>query len=275
MNQETEAQIELEKLFAKNQLLSRLRREFRQPEVVELCEQHKLPVDFAIDLLAQMVLHKRAGIGILVGLLHRHFGTGQGERQDLQDCADMIGKAIESRIVNWDPIAWQVTVAIETSDEVYAELELYQYPLPMVIEPQKVRCNRDTGYLTMRGSLILKGGNHHEDDICLDHINRVNQVALTINVDTARMVRNQWKNLDKQKEDETAKDFQDRVSAFQKYDRNAKEVMEMVFVTGDRFWLTHKYDKRGRTYAQGYHVNPQGNAWNKAVVEFAKKEIVR
>ena len=275
MNQETEAQVELEKLFAKNQLLSRLRREFRQPEVIDLCEQHQLPIEFAIDLLAQMVLHKRAGIGILVGLLHRHFGTGQGERQDLQACADMIGKAIESRIVNWDPIAWQVTVAIEISDEVQAELELYQYPLPMVIEPQKVRCNRDTGYLTMRGSLILKGGNHHEDDICLDHINRVNQVALTINVDTARMVRNQWKNLDKQKEDETAKDFQDRVSAFQKYDRNAKEVMEMVFVTGDRFWLTHKYDKRGRTYAQGYHINPQGNAWNKAVVEFANKEIVR
>ena len=275
MNPDTEAQVELEKLFAKNQLLSRLRREFRQPEVIDLCEQHQLPIEFAIDLLAQMVLHKRAGIGILVGLLHRHFGTGQGERQDLQDCADMIGKAIESRIVNWDPIAWQVTVAIEISDEVQAELELYQYPLPMVIEPQKVRCNRDTGYLTMRGSLILKGGNHHEDDICLDHINRVNQVALTINVDTARMVRNQWKNLDKQKEDETAKDFQDRVSAFQKYDRNAKEVMEMVFVTGDRFWLTHKYDKRGRTYAQGYHINPQGNAWNKAVVEFANKEIVR
>ena len=103
----------------------------------------------------------------------------------------------------------------------------------------------------------------------------MNQVALTINVDTARMVRNQWKHLDKQKEDETAKDFQDRVAAFQKYDRNAREVMEMVFVAGDRFWLTHKYDKRGRTYAQGYHVNYQGNAWNKAVVEFAEKEIVR
>jgi len=38
--------------------------------------------------------------------------------------------------------------------------------------------------------------------------------------------------------------------------------------------LTHKYDKRGRCYSQGYHVNPQGNDWNKAVIEFAEKEPV-
>jgi DNA-directed RNA polymerase len=38
--------------------------------------------------------------------------------------------------------------------------------------------------------------------------------------------------------------------------------------------MTHKYDKRGRTYSQGYHIQPQGSDWNKAVIEFADKEIV-
>jgi DNA-directed RNA polymerase len=43
---------------------------------------------------------------------------------------------------------------------------------------------------------------------------------------------------------------------------------------GNEFYLTHRYDKRGRCYAQGYHVNPQGNDWNKAVIELAEKEVV-
>jgi DNA-directed RNA polymerase len=41
---------------------------------------------------------------------------------------------------------------------------------------------------------------------------------------------------------------------------------------GNRFWLTHKYDKRGRTYCQGYHVSYQGNDYNKACIEFADGE---
>jgi DNA-directed RNA polymerase len=50
--------------------------------------------------------------------------------------------------------------------------------------------------------------------------------------------------------------------------------MDLMFTAGNRFYMTHKYDKRGRTYSQGYHINPQGNDWNKAVIEFADKEVI-
>ena len=40
------------------------------------------------------------------------------------------------------------------------------------------------------------------------------------------------------------------------------------------FYLTHAYDKRGRTYAQGYHVSYQGNDWNKACVQFGRAEAL-
>ena len=70
-------------------------------------------------------------------------------------------------------------------------------------------------------------------------------------------------------------DYQKRVRAFQKYDRTARDVMTMVEVSGNgEFYLTHRYDKRGRCYSQGYHINYQGNSWNKAVVEFANGEVV-
>jgi hypothetical protein len=136
-----------------------------------------------------------------------------------------------------------------------------------------VKTNRETGYYLSKNSLILRK-NHHEGDICLDHINRVNDIKFTINYDTAHMVRNQWRNIDKPKEGESRADFQRRLKAFEKYDRSSKEVIEKLLQYGNEFWLTHKYDKRGRVYCQGYHINYQGAPWNKAVIELADREVV-
>lgn len=265
-------QVELEKLFNKNQIMKRLRAEFLIPEVIEHLEQKEIPLDFGIDLLCQMVLHKRANLETLVGLLHKHFGDS---RAALQDCADMILKAAQADLMDWHELSQKFVIRIDVTDDVRADIDRYQYPLPLVVAPKGVFKNSDTGYYTSGGSIILKN-NHHEDDVCLDHINRVNQIKLRLNPDTAIMVKNQWRNLDKPKECESKEEFEARKKAFEKYDIVSREVMEnILMLTEDGgFWLTHKYDKRGRTYAQGYHVNPQGNAWNKAMVEFHNQEIV-
>lgn len=263
-------QIELEGLYAKNHLMKRLRAEFDVEGMDTFCTEHELPRKFTIDLMAQISLHRRAPMSTLVGILHHHFGD---TKQDLQTCADTIWRAAEAGVVNYDPIAWQFTVRFDVSDAVQGELERFQYPLPMVVPPRPIQGNRDTGYFTITGSVILKD-NHHEDDVCLDHLNRVNQIPLVINPDTARMVVNQWRNLDHQKEGETQKDFEKRLRAFEKYDRVSRDVIDALFMTGEPFYLTHRYDKRGRCYAQGYHVTTQGNAWNKAMIEFADQELV-
>lgn len=263
-------QIELEQLFNKNQVIPRLKREFNDPVIVQHCATVGIPLEFALDLLVQMELHKRAGIDVLVGLLHKHF---RHDENPFQACADMLYKAAEHDLVHWAPDDQRMVIAINVDEETRAELDLYQYPLPMVVEPKPVHSNRDTGMFTSRGSIILKD-NHHEEDVCLDHINRVNRTKLAINGKVVRMIRNSWKGLDKRKEGETAAEFAERKRAFEKYDRISRDVIDHVVMMDAPFHLTHRYDKRGRTYAQGYHVNPQGNDWNKAVVELAQKEIV-
>ncbi len=49
--------------------------------------------------------------------------------------------------------------------------------------------------------------------------------------------------------------------------------MALVVQEGNEFYLTHRYDKRGRTYAQGHFINPQGTEYNKAVLEFSNEEV--
>lgn len=270
-------QIDLEKLYSKNQTISRIRSEFLDCEQFDFCrylEQKYIPIDFGIDLLTQMALHKRTGLPTLAGILRHHFEpeTTEGPSASQQAC-DMLQRAAEADLVDWDPRTKMFIVRFDISEDVQRDLDRFQFPLPMVVPPRHVKDNNDTGYFTSRGSIILRK-NHHNDDVCLDHINRVNRMRFSIDHDTARMIKNSWRNLDKPKLGETKEDFAKRVKAFDKYDRSSKDVIDKLLAHGNEFYLTHRYDKRGRVYCQGYHVNYQGAPWNKAVIELADREFV-
>lgn len=264
-----EVQINMEKLFHKNQLLPRIRSEFDKSDYPfrKIMTSVGLDPAFGFDLLIQMVLHKRTTVPVLVGILRKHFGG------DCQKTADALLLACQIDLVDWKPATRQFIVRYDITEDVQRELETYQYPLPMIVPPKELKSNKDTGYYTSRNSVILKD-NHHDEDVCLDHLNQVNRMKLAINSEVATMIKNQWRNLDKPKPGEEREVYLRRVKAFEKYDRTAKDVMDHLKIAGDEFYLTHKYDKRGRVYCQGYHVNYQGNTWNKAVIEFAEKEHV-
>ena len=267
-------QLEIERLFNKNQLMPRLKAEFKAaPGFEKQMTDNGIPLDFGYTLLAQICLHKRANMQTMVGILRHFFVKSHGSKAS-QECANMLLRAAEFDLVDWHPVRREFIMKWDVSQDVKLDLERYQYPLPMVIKPKKIKTNTDTGYLTITISVILKD-NHHEDDVCLDHLNHMNGIKLRVNHDVALMVKNKWKGLDKAKPDETYEEYQKRVRAFEKYDRTARDVMQMIEVSGNgEFFLTHRYDKRGRCYSQGYHINYQGNPWNKAVIEFARSETV-
>lgn len=263
-------QIELEKLYNKNQTIPRIKEVFTDCKEFDFrvhMKAHEIDPDFGFDLLVQMVLHKRTTLPVMVGILRHHYDDGQ-------KTADMILRCVEADLCDWLTDVEQLVVCFGISDDVQADLDRFQYPLPMVVPPKEIKDNRDNGYYVVpRGSVILRD-NHHNDDVCLDHLNRVNRIKFCVNLDTALMIKNRWRNLDKMKSGETKEKFERRKRAFEKYDRTAKEVIELIIEHGNEFYLTHKYDKRGRVYCQGYHINYQGNDWNKAIVELADKEIV-
>lgn len=268
MNLLVSSQELMERTFSKYQLIPCIKDEFYKAGFHEAIAEAEIPHSFGIDLLVQMTLHRRATIPVLVGILKQHF---EDMENSAQVCADMILKMAEADFVDWEDIPQQIVMLYDITDEVKEQLDIFQYPLPMIEEPSHVRHNRQYGYRTIRGSIILKN-NHTDDDVCLDHINRSNQIPLALNKDVVAFVQNQWSNLDKPKDTETFEDYQKRVRAFEKYDKTSRDVLAALMAQGDRFWITHKYDKRGRTYTQGYHVNPQGNDWNKACIEFADAE---
>lgn len=136
---------------------------------------------------------------------------------------------------------------------------------PMVCEPLELKHNHSSGYLTHNDSLILGSGNHHDGDICLDVLNIINKVAFQLDLGF----------LSKVEEEPTFDlDTQDKIDNWIRFKRQSYWFYSLMEQQGNRFYFCNKVDKRGRIYAQGYHLNPQGSSFKKAMLELANEEII-
>lgn len=136
---------------------------------------------------------------------------------------------------------------------------------PMVVEPMRLTRNTSSAYLSVDvDSLILKKGNHHSGNICLDSLNTFNKVALELDL-------NMVGDRDGVSKEETQKQKKQRLIE----EKRADQEHEYLLRNGNKFYLPHKYDKRGRTYCQGYHTSYQGDEYHKAILNFHSKEIIK
>jgi len=158
-----------------------------------------------------------------------------------------------------------VVSRIPLSDELIKFIENSEFLPPMVCEPLELVHNHSSGYLTHNDSLILGSGNHHDGDLCLDVLNTINKVAFSLDTEF----------LCKVEEEPTFElDSQDKHDQWMRFKKQSYEFYKLMNQQGNRFYFCNKVDKRGRIYAQGYHLNPQGTAFKKAQLELANKELV-
>jgi len=151
------------------------------------------------------------------------------------------------------------------SDETKKFIEGSEYLPPMVCEPCELTSNYDSGYLTHRDSLILGSGNHHDGDICLDVLNTMNRVCLKLDLEFLSTV---------EEEPTFDLDTPEKRDMWMDFKRKSYDMYLLMAKLGNQLYLTHKVDKRGRIYAQGYHLNTQGTAFKKAMLELHREEIV-
>lgn len=139
------------------------------------------------------------------------------------------------------------------------------YLPPMLCEPKEITNNYTSGYLTHDDSLVLGRGNHHDGDLCLDVINKMNKVCLKLDTQFLSTLTEKPTFI---------LDDQEKIDQWDKFIKQSYAFYLMLATHDNEFYLTHKVDKRGRIYAQGYHLNTQGTAFKKACIELANEEIV-
>lgn len=140
-----------------------------------------------------------------------------------------------------------------------------EYLPPMVCEPLELTHNYSSGYLTHNDSLILGSGKHHDGDICLDVLNKMNKVALKLDTEFLSQIEEQ---------PTFELDTRDKYDNWIKFKKQSYVMYDLMVQQGNRFHLTHKVDNRGRIYSCGYHINSQGTSFKKSSIEFADEEVV-
>ena len=154
---------------------------------------------------------------------------------------------------------------LELPVSILEAMEQSKYLPPMVCTPERLENNYSSGYLTQKDSLILGAGNHHDGEICLDVLNAMNSVSLKLDTEFLCKV-----------EEEATYEFEsvDQHDTWINFKKQSYQMYSRMVSDGNQFYFTHKVDKRGRIYAQGYHINTQGAAFKKAMLELTYEEEV-
>lgn len=263
-----QTQKDLEDIYNRWNLMKILREEFETiVDPIPLSEKGVEP-QMAIDALCQMYLHRQADPATLVGILSPKYGEPQA-------VADKLLILVEMDFFDFNEDLDRFTVTYDLSDDVKEMLDRFQFPLPMVVQPLPIKDNFDTGYLGMRGLLILNGSEYFEDkDLCLDHLNRANRVALAMNFDVINSDQGKFVKPVRQV-GEDFDEYRKRLKQAEQFYQTSIIVMEQINQLSDEIYLTHKYDRRGRVYASGYHISTQGDDYRKAILVLAKKEVLK
>jgi len=152
----------------------------------------------------------------------------------------------------------------EVSTNVRKFIDGTKYLPPMVCKPIPWKSNYEGGHLTGSGNVVLGSINHTPRKQNLNTINTLQKIAWSINTDVLEFVEESKKILDSS----------EKKANFLRLVETSEEVYSELLDQGNKFYFVWKYDFRGRSYSQGYHVNLQGNSYRKALIEFHNKELL-
>ena len=105
----------------------------------------------------------------------------------------------------------------------------------------------------------------HDKDVCVDHINKMNSIPLTLEYRVITEL------------EETSKaviEYQEQLEQWEDFKQKSLETYSEA-ARKNEFYLLHNMDTRGRCYCDGYYINYQGSSFKKAIVQLHDKEIVK
>lgn len=228
-----------------------------------------------LDVLAQVCLIAQNDVPLI-----NICSSKQIKGMNKIDSAMTVGEILHC-IDSTDLILWDITKDntriiksnMALSDELLRRIELMCVLPPMMTKPRQLKHNKSSGYLTIKSDSLILGDkeNYHDECISLDVLNTLNSQALCLDLDICYKFEKEFVYRDDVPDDE--KDiYLNQVKTYEK----AKEQFEFFRdkLNDSTIHFTHKVDKRGRVYSQGYQMNTQGTSYEKACINLKTKEYI-
>lgn len=221
---------------------------------------------FITAFLVTLIVHKRGSVEAIWGLLRYQ------DKENPQAVLDAILWCIQLELCKTTDS--ELLVKYQLSEEHQKQLSMFSFPLPSVIPMKKVKSINDSPYSTIKtGCILLNQVNPDKDkEYSLDVVNKMQEMTFKVNETVAKQADDHWDVTGTIREGESYKTFKQRVEQFDEFSSKTMEVIERMKDLPLHFQV--KYDKRGRNYTLGYHLNPQGKEYQKAILELYNAERV-
>ena len=213
-----------------------------------------------LNILTQTVLIASDYVPLLSICSSVSFGLNK--YHDIQTCADVLWLINQTDLILIDVVddTRYIQSNMELPDELVNRLTIMCVLPPMLVKPRTLRHNKSCGYLTInsKDSLILGDKeNYHDECISLDVLNTLNSQAYQLDLDICYK-------------------YEKELTGNELTHNKAKEQFEYFrdVIQDKTIFFTHKVDKRGRVYSQGYQFNTQGSSYEKACINLKTKEFV-
>ena len=232
--------------------------------ITAICMTNINPIEIAEHIIFLCVKHPKtvintvaAGVGELFeSYINDVFVKVQIGADLLLACEDILYDLIAT---SNDGILFNSWVNLDADEQLMVAKLMYQPP--MKVKPLHISNNYMSGYLTFNDSVIL--GNrycNHNKYIALDVINILNGIEFELDNEVIKGVEKSKNVLTGQDLINWEQFILEQRALFDEYKNST-------------FWFTWKYDSRGRSYSQGYHINMQSTEYRKASLNLANKEI--
>lgn len=151
---------------------------------------------------------------------------------------------------------------LELGEELETKINNLMYLPPMVSKPRELSENNHSPFYSKDLDTVFAGSkyNYHEGEVGLDVINTQNSIEYSIDY---RIIDNCIEEPSEATEEDLWQQYIDQ----RDYNHELMKQYEKVYIP-------NRIDARGRIYTQGYHFNPQGDSYHKAMMQLAKKEVV-
>ena len=218
-----------------------------------------------LNILTQTVLIASDYVPLLSICSSVSFGLGR--YHDIQTCADVLWLINQTDLILIDIVndTRYIQSNMELPDELVNRLTLMCVLPPMLVKPRTLRHNKSCGYLTINKDSLILGDkeNYHDECISLDVLNTLNSQAYQLDLDICYKYEKELTGDEPTRSDELTHN-------------KAKEQFEYFrdVIQDKTIFFTHKVDKRGRIYSQGYQFNTQGSSYEKACINLKTKEFV-
>ena len=213
-----------------------------------------------LNILTQTVLIASDYVPLLTICSSVSFGLNK--YHDIQTCADVLWLINQTDLILVDVVddTRYIQSNMELPDELVNRLTIMCVLPPMLVKPRTLRHNKSCGYLTInKDSLLILGDkeNYHDECISLDVLNTLNSQAYQLDLDICYK-------------------YEKELTGNELTHNKAKEQFEYFrdVIQDKTIFFTHKVDKRGRVYSQGYQFNTQGSSYEKACINLKTKEFV-